>query len=165
MELDIDEIINKSFQNDLTKDFIQKLSEFLEDFKFQNNIKEKKLEEIQLTSDEDWKFYKRQWSFLENYFKKELSDLSNGEIFLVTNKYENDYKYHRYKVTQYIDGLECKHIAFAKDLPENVKLGDVVRKVGEKYIYDKQATQYVRNSLAKIKQDIINERNLENLKD
>lgn len=103
-------------------------------------------------------FEKRKGSFLENYFEKELLDLSNGEIFLVTNKYETDYKYHRFKVAQYIDGHEHKYIAFAKDLPENVKLGDVVRKVGEKYIYDKQATQYVRNSLAKIKQDIINER-------
>lgn len=85
-------------------------------------------------------------------------DYSKGEIFLVTNKYENDYEYHRYKVAQYIEGHERKYIAFEKNLPENVKLGDIVRKIDGKYIYDKQATQYIKNSLNEMKQDIIDKR-------
>ena len=101
---------------------------------------------------------RKKWDLLENYFEKELSDLSKGEIFLVTNKYENDYEYHRYKVAQYVEGHERKYIAFKKDLPENVQLGDVVRKIDGKYIFDRQATQYVKNSLNEIKQDIINNR-------
>ena len=76
-------------------------------------------------------------------FQQELSDTSSGEIYIVTDKYEND-EYHRYKVTQYKNNLECKYIAFAKDLPENVQLRDVVRKVDDKYIYDQEATQYVK---------------------
>ena len=39
-------------------------------------------------------------------------------------------------------------------MPENVKLGDIVRKIDGKYIYDKQATQYVKNSLKEMKQDL-----------
>ncbi len=31
---------------------------------------------------------------------------------------------------------ECKYIAFKKDLPQNVQLRDVVRKVNGSYIYD-----------------------------
>ena len=61
-------------------------------------------------------------------------------------------------MAQYKDNLECKYIAFEKDLPKNVQLGDVVRKIDGKYIYDRQATQYVNNYINKIKRDIINNR-------
>ena len=158
MELDLNRITEKIQQNDFIKNFIKELSEALENFSHQNKVKGEKMEEVKLTPEEDLKFYRKKWDFLENYFEKELSDLSNGEIFLVTNKYENDYEYHRYKVAQYVEGHERKYIAFEKDLPENVKLGDIVRKIDGKYIYDKQGTQYVKNSLNEIKQDIIDTR-------
>lgn len=158
MELDLNRITEKLQENDFIKNFIKELSEALENFSHQNKIKGEKMEEVKLTPEEDLKFYRMKWDFLENYFEKELSNLSKGEIFLVTNKYENDYEYHRYKVAQYVEGHERKYIAFEKDLPENVQLGDVVRKIDGKYIYDKQATQYVKNSLNEIKQDIIDKR-------
>lgn len=158
MELDLNRITEKLQENDFIKNFIKELSEALENFSHQNKIKGEKMEEVKLTPEEDLKFYRMKWDFLENYFEKELSNLSKGEIFLVTNKYENDYEYHRYKVAQYVEGHERKYIAFEKDLPENVQLGDVVRKIDGKYIYDKQATQYVKNSLNEIKQDIIDTR-------
>lgn len=159
MELELNRIAEKLQQSDFVKNFIKELSEALENFSHQNKVKGEKMEEVKLTPEEDLKFYKKKWDFLENYFEKELSDLSNGEIFLVTDKYENDYEYHRYKVAQYVEGHERKYIAFKKDLPENVQLGDVVRKIDGKYIYDKQATQYVKNSLNEVKQDIIDKRN------
>ena len=158
MELDLNRITEKIQQNDFIKNFIKELSEALENFSHQNKVKGEKMEEVKLTPEEDLIFYRKKWDLLENYFEKELSDLSKGKIFLVTNKYENDYEYHRYKITQYVEGHERKYIAFEKDLPGNVQLGDVVRKIDGKYIYDKQATQYVKNSLNKIKQDIINKR-------
>ena len=159
MELELKKIAEKLKQNDFVENFINELSEALKNFSIQEKVKSKKIGEVRLTPEEDIKFYRKKWNFLENYFEKELSDLSKGEIFLVTNKYENDYEYHRYKVTQYVDGHERKYIAFEKDLPENVQLGDVVRKINGKYIYDKQATQYIKKSLNEIKQRIINERN------
>lgn len=158
MELELNRIAEKLQQNDFIKNFIKELSETLENFSHQNKVKGEKMEEVKLTPEEDLKFERKKWDFLENYFEKELSDLSKGEIFLVTNKYENDYEYHRYKVAQYAEGHERKYIAFEKDLPETVKLGDVVRKIDGKYIYDKQATQYIKNSLNEIKQDIIDKR-------
>ncbi len=159
MELELKKIAEKLKQNDFVENFINELSEALKNFSIQEKVKSKKIGEVRLTPEEDIKFYRKKWNFLENYFEKELSDLSKGEIFLVTNKYENDYEYHRYKVTQYVDGHERKYIAFEKDLPDNVQLGDVVRKINGKYIYDKQATQYIKKSLNEIKQRIINERN------
>lgn len=158
MELDLNRITEKLQENDFIKNFIKELSEALENFSHQNKVKGEKMDEVKLTPEEDLKFYRKKWDFLENYFEKELSDLSKGEIFLVTNKYENDYEYHRYKVAQYIEGHERKYIAFEKDLPENVQLGDVVRKIDGKYIYDKNATQYVKSSINEIKQDIISKR-------
>ena len=159
MELELKKIAEKLKQNDFVENFINELSEALKNFSIQEKVKSKKIGEVRLTPEEDIKFYRKKWNFLENYFEKELSDLSKGEIFLVTNKYENDYEYHRYKVTQYVKGHERKYIAFEKDLPDNVQLGDVVRKINGKYIYDKQATQYINKSLNGIKQRIINERN------
>ncbi len=159
MNLDLNRITEKLQQNDFIKNFIEELSGALENFSHQNQVKGEKMEEVELTPEEDLEFYRKESNFLQNYFKDELSDLSKGEIYLVTNKYENDYEYHRYKVAQYVEGHERKYITFEKDLPENVQLGDVVRKIDGKYIYDKKATQYVKNSLNEIKQDIINRRN------
>lgn len=159
MDLGLDRLTDKLKQNDFIKNFIKELTNALENLCNQNEIKGEKMDDIILTSEEDWKFYREKWDFLGNYFKKELSDLSKGETFIVTNKYENDYEYHRYKVTQYKNDKECKYIAFEKELPENVKLGDVVRKIDGKYIYDEQATKYVNDSIKQIKEDIINSRN------
>lgn len=158
MELDLNKITEKLPKNNFIKNFLKELSETLDNFNEKNETKTEKIEEIKLTQEEDLEFYRKESEFLQNYFKKELSDLSNGEIYLVTNKYENDNEYHRYKVAQYINKHERKYIAFEKDLPENVKIGDVVRKVNGKYIYDKKATQYVKNSINQIKYDIINKR-------
>lgn len=158
MDLDLNRITKKLEQNSFIKNFMKELSDSLEKSNRKNEIKDEDLEFIQLTDEEDLKFYRQKWDFLENYFNSELSNLSKGEIFIVTNKYENDYEYHRYKVTQYKNHKECKYIAFEKDLPQNVKLGDVVRKVDGKYILDEEATKYVNNSINEIKKSIINSR-------
>lgn len=161
MDLDLNRITEKIEQNDFIKNFMKELSEALENFSHQKELKGEKMDDIKLTPEEDLEFYRKKSNFLQEYFKDELEDLSKGEIFLVTNKYKNDYEYHRYKVAQYKDNHERKYIAFEKDLPENVQLGDIVRKVNGKYIYDGQATKYVNNSINRFKRDIINSRNIE----
>lgn len=161
MDLDLNRITEKIEQNDFIKNFMKELSKALENFSDQKELKGEKMDDIKLTREEDLKLYRKQSNFLQEYFKDELTDLSKGEIFLVTNKYENDYEYHRYKVAQYIDNHERKYIAFEKDLPKNVKLGDVVRKIDGKYIYDEKATKYVNDTINGFKRDIINSRNVE----
>lgn len=154
MNLDLNRKLEKIQQNDFINNFIKELSKALENFYHKNGGEN--MEDVELTQEEDLQLYRQKWDFLEDYFNKELSDLSKGEVFIVTNKYENDYEYHRYKVTQYKNHKECKYIAFEKDLPKNVQLGDIVRKVDGKYIYDEQATKYVNDTIKKIKQNIIN---------
>lgn len=153
MNLDLNKIKEKLNQNDLLENFMKELGETLENFNNEKNLKEE-TNDIELTPEEDLEFYRQESEFLQEYFKKELADLSKGELFIVTDKYENDNEYHRYKVAQYKNNLECKYIAFEKDLPENVKLGDAVRKIDGKYIYDEQSTQYISDSINEIKQNI-----------
>ena len=160
MELNLDMIVDKIKKNDIIENFIKELSKALEKMNNKNEveIKGEKMDNITLTNEEEVELEKKEFNFLQNFFKEELSNLSKGEPYIVTNKYENDSEYHRYKITQYKDYLECKYIVFEKDLPVNVKLRDIVRKIDGKYIYDEQATNYVSNSIEKIKQDIINKR-------
>lgn len=157
MELSINHIFEKIKSNEFIENFMKELSNNLE--KYNNKLKGENMDNIELTTDEEIEFDKREFNFLQDYFEKELTDLSRGEIYIVTNKYENDKEYHRYKVTQYKNNLECKHIAFEKELPANVQLRDIVRKKDGKYIYDQQATEYIKDSIEKIKQDIISKRN------
>lgn len=158
MDLNLNSITEKLARNEFVQNFIEELSKALQNYdkKSAINLEDKNMDNIKLTDNEELEFERKKFNFLQNYFKKELSDLSKGEIYIVTNKYENDDKYNRYKVTQYKDNLECKYITFKEDLPSNVQLGDVVRKINGKYIYDDQATKYVKDNLSRIKQDIVN---------
>lgn len=158
MDLNLNSITEKLDRNEFVQNFIEELSKALQNYdkKSAINLEDKNMDNIKLTDNEELEFERKKFNFLQNYFKKELSDLSKGEIYIVTNKYENDDKYNRYKVTQYKDNLECKYITFKEDLPSNVQLGDVVRKINGKYIYDDQATKYVKDNLSRIKQDIVN---------
>ena len=149
MELNLNKMIDKIKQSDFVEKFIKELSKELKNGEMKM--------EFNLTEDEELEYEREEFKFLQDYFQQELSDTSSGEIYIVTDKYEND-EYHRYKVTQYKNNLECKYIAFAIVLPENVQLRDGVRKVDDKYIYDQEATLYVKESLNNIKQNIINNR-------
>ncbi len=160
MNLDLNRITKKIEQNDFINNFIKELGETLENFNKEREEKVEKVENIELTPEEDLEFYRKKLDFLEEFFKEELSDLSSGETFIVTDKYENDYEYHRYKVTQYKENTEYKRVVFEKDLPENVQLGDVVRKKDGKYIYDSEATKYVNNTINEIRQNIIKQRKI-----
>ena len=146
MELNLNKIVENIKQNDFIENFIKELSNALLNYN-KNNMKVngENMNNIELTVEEELEFDKKEFEFLQEYFKTKLSDLSNGEIYIVTNKYENDDENQRYKVTQYKNNMECKYIAFEKDLPENVQLQDVVRKVNGKYIYDDEATRVYKS--------------------
>lgn len=158
MELRINDIVKKIEENDLVVNFVKELEKSLEKEDNKGSLSNEEIENIKFSPKEELEFDRKEFEFLQEYFAKELLDLSKGEIYIVTNKYENDDEYHRYKVTQYKNNLECKYIAFEKDLPENVKLGDVVRKVDGTYIYDEEATVLIKDAIREIKEEIINRR-------
>ena len=154
MELDLSEKMEKMAKSNMAEKFIKELGEALDKYNRESK-EEQDIENVKLTNTEEAELDRREFDFLQDYFAKELEDKTKGEIFIVTNKYENDKEYHRYKIAQYKDNLECKRVAFEEDLPENTKLRDVVRKIDGKYIYDEKATEYVKSAINKIKQDII----------
>lgn len=158
MNLGLNKITDKLKQSDFIKKFIMELGETLENINNQNKKINSQVDDIQLTEKEEMEFYREENQFLQDYFNKQENDLSDGEVFIVTDKYENDDEYHRYKVAQYKNNLECKYIAFEKEFLQNVKLGDVVKKIDGKYIYDEKATQYINDSINEIKQNIIRKR-------
>lgn len=158
MDLELNIKVEKIEENKLAQNFIKELSDALNNFNNEKELKSAEITNVKLTPQEELEFNKKEFAFLQDYFKKELLDFSQGEIYIVTNKYENDNQYHRYKVAQYKNNFECKYIAFEKELPKNIKLGDVVRKINGKYIYDKKSTQYINEEINKIKQDIISKR-------
>ncbi len=155
MNLDLNKIAEKIEQNDFIRNFMQELNNVLEGFNKKINVKGEKMEEIKLSPDEDLEFYKKEMKFLQEYFKQELT---KGEVYIVTNKYENDDELHRYKVTQYKNNFECKYVVQEKDLPQNVQIGDVVKKIDGEYILDEEATKYIKENREKIKQEIISKR-------
>ena len=159
MNLDLNKITEKMEQGDFIKKFIKELSEAIEKFNSKEKMEVEKMDDIELTQEEDLEFYRRESKFLQDFFKNELSDISKGEIFIVTDKFENDDEYHRFKIAQYKDNKEYKFVKFEKDLPENVQVGDVVRKINGCYVYDEQATKQVKDFRDKTKQEILNERN------
>lgn len=154
MELDLSEKMEKMAKSNSAEKFIKELGEALDKYNRESK-EEQDAANIKLTNTEEAELDRREFDFLQDYFANELKDKSKGEIFIVTNKYENDKEYHRYKIAQYKDNLECKRIAFEGDLPENTKVRDVVRKIDGKYVYDEEATRYVKSAINKIKQDII----------
>lgn len=157
MEIELKKKNKKEKQKSFTENFIKEIGTTLEKRNKDTSKKEKKQNQ-KLTDKEELEFEKREFKILQNFFEEELKDLSKGEAYIVTDKYENDIEYNRYKVTQYKNHLEYKFITFKKDLPPNVQIRDIVRKINGKYIYDEKATETVKNAVNKIKQEIINER-------
>ena len=154
MNLDLEKIITQLDKNEFITNFMKELGEAIKKF---NNKEGENMSNIKLSTKQELEFERKEFDFLQNFFKKELTDLTKGELFKVTNKYNDDPELNRYKVTQYKDNLECKYIALGKDLPEDVQIGDFVRKKDGKYNLDEEATKYVKESLEKIKENIIKE--------
>ena len=152
MNLDLNNIVEQLEKNEFLNKFMKELEEAIKNFS--QNKEGVKMESIRLTPKQEFEFERREFRFLQEYFKKELSDLSNGELFKVTNKYDGDTELNRYKVAQYKDNLECKYIALGKDLPGNIQIGDFVRKIDGKYVLDEEATRYVKESMEKLKKEV-----------
>ena len=75
-------MIDKIKQSDFVEKFIKELSKELKNGEMKM--------EFNLTEDEELEYEREEFKFLQDYFQQELSDTSSGEIYIVTDKYEND---------------------------------------------------------------------------
>lgn len=160
MNLNFDVALNRTKDTEFSKDLIQNFHKYLDSFTYNFDTADM-MDMINtiFTQEEAFEFYRKEDAFLENFFDKELADLSQGEAFIVSNRYNDDRISHRYKVAQYKNGMECKHVVSESVLPVGVKLNDIVRKIGNKFYYDEYSTKYVNDTIEKIKQDILDKRN------
>ena len=78
MELDLNKISQKIEQNEFIKNFKKELEKVLENFNKINSKGDKNMglnNEVKLTPKEDLEFERKKFSFLQDYFKKELSTI------------------------------------------------------------------------------------------
>ena len=148
--MDLNLFTEREHKNDFTNNFIKELREFLG--KHQNKRLPINLDE--LTSEELSKYNRQRDNLLKQY---RLDTMEKGDMFVV--KTEPPHLYHdRYKIEQIVDNMLNVKTLYYYQLPKGIHEGDVLRKVGDKYIFDKGSTMYINEQLEKIKKDIISER-------
>ena len=108
-----------------------------------------------LTQKQYFEFNKKKDEFLQNYFCNSKFN-PDGNLFLVTNKYKNDFELNRYKLAQYKNNAEYKYVVSKNELPADIQLGDVLRKVNSQYIKNNQVTEFVKKSINEILKQVIN---------
>lgn len=64
----------------------------------------------------------------------------------------------RYKIEQMVDNTLKVKTLYNYQLPKGIHVGDVLRKIGDKYILDRESTKYINEQLEKFKNEIIAER-------
>ena len=140
--------MNSTEQDERTKQFIEELTKATERFN-----KTKEMRESEMKGKKEWEFTKAKENFLQEYFKQELSNSNKLQIYIVTDKYEND-EMGRYKITQYKNNAEYKYVVFEEDFSENIRIGDIVVKDKGKYIYDAVRTKYVQQTIEAIRKNL-----------
>lgn len=161
MNLNFEVALNRTKDTAFSKDLIQNFHKYLESFTY-NYDTANMMDMINtiFTQEEAFEFYRKKDAFLENFFDKELADLSQGEAFMVSNRYNGDRICHRYSIAQYQDEKMNIKVVPESVLPLGVKLNDIVRKIDNRFYYDEYATKYVNEAINKIKQDILDKRNV-----
>lgn len=170
MNLEINNFVQNLQNNNLVESFLKELSNALENYdkKLSNDnnnlfkgihncysIDEFIDKNFNFTQEQYFEFNRKKDEFLQNYFSN--SEVNpDGNLFLVTNKYKNDTELNRYKFAQYKNNAEYKYVISKNELPDDIQLGDVVRKTNNQYIKDEQASQYVRKSIEEILKQILN---------
>lgn len=160
MNLNFDVALNRTKDTEFSKGLIQNFHKYLESFTFNFDTADM-MDMINtiFTQEEAFEFYRKEDAFLESFFDKELADLSQGEAFIVSNRYNDDRISHRYKIAQYQDKKMNITVVPESILPVGVKLNDIVRKIDGKFYYDEYSTKYVNENREKIIQDILDKRN------
>lgn len=160
MNLNFEVALNRTKDTEFSKDLIHNFHKYLESFTYKYDAADM-MDTINtiFTQEEAFEFYRKQDAFLESFFDKELADLSQGETFIVTNRYNGDRICHRFSIAQYQDKKMNINVVPESVLPVGVKLNDIVRKIDGKFYYDEYSTKYVNDNREKIIQDILDKRN------
>lgn len=162
MNLDlINNIINGTKNNKIVQNFVNELQNYLENSISNNNYRNTEKEDIQLTNmnhneekiitkyrDE---MYIERANILNNYAKQTANKGQMYYIYSKNSKLENGFNLCICENGQSHTVIE----ASINELPSGVKVGSVLRKQGNSYIIDNEATKDISESIDEMKKELL----------
>ena len=155
MNLDfVNNLFNNLKENKLAKDFMNELSDYLENNEWNNLLTDDlTIKDTKIISKYKDKMLKERSSILQNYAENTREE---GEMYYIYNVSENE------KNSYNISKTDKSHKVItmsAEDLPDGAQLGSVLRKQGDKFILDANATRIVGKKINEMIGDMIKEQN------
>ena len=155
MNLDfVNNLFNNLKENKLAKDFMNELSDYLENNEWNNLLSgDLTINNTKIISKYKDKMLKERSSILQNYAE---STREAGEMYYIYNVSENE------RNSYNISKADKSHKVVTmpvEDLPEGARLGTVLRKQGEEFILDANATRIVGKKINEMIEEQIKEQN------
>ena len=155
MNLDfVNSLFNNLKENKLAKDFMNELSDYLENNEWNNLLADDlNINNTKIISKYKDKMLKERSNILQNYAE---STREAGEMYYIYNVSENE------RNSYNISKADKSHKVVTMpvdDLPEGAQLGTVLRKQGDKFILDANATRIVGKKINEMIGDMIKEQN------
>ena len=155
MNLDfVNNLFNNLKENKIAKDFLNELTEYLENSKWNNLLADDlTINNNKIISKYKDKMLKERSNILQDYAE---STREAGEMYYIYNVSENERN--SYNISK-ADKSHKVITMSVDDLPEGAQLGTVLRKQGEKFVLDANATRIVGKRINKMIEEQIKEQN------
>ncbi len=155
MNLDfVNNLLNNLKENKLAKDFMNELSDYLENNGWNNLLSDDlTINDNKIISKYKDKMLKERSNILQDYAE---STREAGEMYYIYNVSENERN--SYNISKADKSHKVITMSVA-DLPEGAQLGTVLRKQGDKFILDANATRIVGKKINEMIGDMIKEQN------
>ena len=155
MNLDfVNNLFNNLKENKLAKDFMNELSDYLENNEWNNLLSDDlTINDTKIISKYKDIMLKERAKILQDYAE---STREAGEMYYIYNVSENE------RNSYNISKADKSHKVITmpvEDLPEGSKLGSVLRKQGDKFILDANATRVVGKRIDEMIEGLIKEQN------
>lgn len=155
MNLDfVNNFFNNLKENKLAKDFMNELSDYLENNEWNNLLSDDlTINDTKIISKFKDKMLKERSNILQNYAE---STREAGEMYYIYNVSENERN--SYNISK-ADKSHKVITMSVEDLPEGAQLGSILRKQGDKFILDANATRIVGKRIDEMIEELIKEQN------
>ena len=155
MNLDfVNNLFNNLKENKLAKDFMNELSDYLENNEWNNLLADDlTINDNKIISKYKDKMLKERSNILQNYAE---STREAGEMYYIYNISQNERN--SYNISK-ADKSHKVVTMSVEDLPEGAQLGSVLRKQGDKFILDANATRIVGKRINEMIEEQIKEQN------
>ena len=155
MNLDfVNNLFNNLKENKIAKDFMNELSDYLENNEWNNLLADDlTINDNKIISKYKDKMLKERSNILQDYAE---NTRDAGEMYYIYNVSDNERN--SYNISK-ADKSHKVVTMSVEDLPEGAKLGSVLRKQGDKFILDANATRIVGKRINEMIEEQIKEQN------